>query len=136
MYPTDYGKSTLIEMAVVLGLILDANARFVVVKINEQAARECAEELARKLQLASETLHQKQLKPLVTWRHESTPFGVGGGFWIQGADHSGRNTNRSVHCYALGSRDLQGKRGRTLIDDIETQEEANSIAMRLQLEKR
>lgn len=135
MYPTDYGKSTLIEMTVVLGLILDPNARFIVVKINEQAARECAEELARKLKLASETLHEKQVGPLVMWRHEAA-FGVGGGFWVEGADHSGRNTNRSVHCYALGSRDLQGKRGRTLIDDIETQEEANSVAMRLQLEKR
>lgn len=135
MYPTDYGKSTLIEMTVVLGLLLDHDARFIVVKINEQAARECAEELARKCALAAEVTHEQSLKPLITWRGEQ-PFGVGGGFWVKGANHAGRNTNRSVHCYALGSRDLQGKRGRTLIDDIETQEEANSLAMRLQLEKR
>jgi hypothetical protein len=135
MYPTDYGKSTLIEMCVVLGLVIDPNQRYVVVKINEQAARECGEEIARKLEYASNHLHNRSIKPLVTWRNEA-PFGVGGGFWVQGAEHTGRNPNRSVHCYALGSRDLQGKRGRTLIDDIETQEEANSLAMRLQLEKR
>lgn len=135
MYPTDYGKSTLIEMCVVLGLMLDPNRRFIVIKINESAALECADELAKKLLLAFELTKDPRFKPVVSFRN-GQPWGVGRGFWIGGAIQEGRNLNRSVHVYALGSRDLQGKRGPTLIDDVETQEEANSMAMRIQLEKR
>jgi hypothetical protein len=135
MYPTDYGKSTIIEIVVVLGTILDANRRSIVVKINESAAMECADEICRKLELAAAVMKMPEIRPVVSWRN-GIPFGVGRGFWVSGADHSGRNSNKSVHVYALGSRDLQGKRGPTLVDDVETQEEANSLAMRLQLEKR
>jgi hypothetical protein len=135
MYPTDYGKSSLIEMAIVLGLLRDSDSRWIVIKINESAASEVSDELARKCQLAAEVCERPDLKPLVSWRN-GAPWGHGRGFWVVGADHTGRNLNRSVHCYALGSRDLQGKRGRTLIDDVETQEEAASPAMRLQLQKR
>jgi hypothetical protein len=135
MYPTDYGKSTIIEIVVVLGLLLDPNRRYIVVKINEQAAMECSEELARKLDHAAIVLDVSAVKPMVAWRN-GQPFGTGRGFWVPGASHDGRNSNRSVHVYALGSRDLQGKRGPTLVDDVETQEEANSLAMRQQLEKR
>jgi hypothetical protein len=135
MYPTDFGKSTIIEIVVVLGTILDPNRRSIVVKINESAAAETSSELARKLEHAGKVLGLPAIKPMISFRNHE-PFGVTKGFWCWGADHSGRNTNKSVHVYALGSRDLQGKRGPTLVDDVETQEEANSLAMRLQLEKR
>lgn len=138
MYPTDFGKSTIIEIVVVLGLILDHNRRFIVVKINESAALETSGEICGKLERAADVLSLADVRPLVTWRN-GAPFGISNGFWVGGADRAvglGRNSNRSVHVYALGSRDLQGKRGPTLIDDVETQEEANSFAMRLQLEKR
>lgn len=138
MYPTDFGKSTIIEIVVVLGLILDHNRRFIIVKINESAAMETSGEICGKLQRAADVLKLAEVRPLVAWRNGS-PFGISNGFWVGGADRAvglGRNSNRSVHVYALGSRDLQGKRGPTLVDDVETQEEANSLAMRTQLEKR
>lgn len=138
MYPTDYGKSTMIDIVVVLGLMLDFNRRFIVVKINESAAAETSGEICGKLQRAADVFSLADVRPLVAWRNGS-PFGISNGFWVGGADRSvgvGRNSNRSVHVYALGSRDLQGKRGPTLVDDVETQEEANSLAMRQQLEKR
>jgi hypothetical protein len=138
MYPTDYGKSTMIEIVVVLGLILDHNRRYIVVKINDAAAQETSYEICSKLQRAADVFKLAEVRPLVAWRN-GNPFGISNGFWVGGADRAvglGRNSNRSVHVYALGSRDLQGKRGATLVDDVETQEEANSLAMRQQLEKR
>src|SRR5262249_23501974 len=54
----------------------------------------------------------------------------------EGRDYAERNVNRSVKGYALGSRDIQGKRGDTYIDDVERQEEANSQAYRTQLKIR
>lgn len=135
MYATDHGKSMLIEMCVVLCLIIDSDTRMIVIKINDSASRECAEEIARKLQKAS--IRFPDVKPMVQWRND-IPHGIGTGFWVDGANfmESGRNINKSVRCYGLGSRDLQGKRGRTLIDDIETEEEARSEAMRTRLEAR
>ena len=134
MYATDHGKSMLIEIAVVLSMIRDCDTRFIVIKINDSASRECAEEICRKLERASAMY--PNVKPLVQWRGDQ-PHGIGTGFWVAGANFiDGRNINRSVRCYGLGSRDLQGKRGRTLIDDIETEEEARSAAMRTRLEAR
>jgi len=138
MYPTDYGKSTIIEIVCVLGLILDCNRRCIVVKINDSAAQEASAEIAGKLERAADVLKLADIRPLVAWRN-GAPYGISNGFWVAGADRAvglGRNSNRSIHVYALGSRDLQGKRGPTLVDDVETQEEASSLAMRVQLEKR
>src|ERR1700730_6099346 len=120
MYPTDYGKSTMIEIVVVLGLILDHNRRFIVVKINDAAAQETSGEICSKLQRAADVLKLAEIRPLVAWRN-GNPFGISNGFWVGGSDRAvglGRNSNRSVHVYALGSRDLQGKRGPTLVDDV------------------
>lgn len=134
MYATDHGKSMLIEIETVLNLILDADARNIIIKINDAAARECAEEIARKLEKASK--RYPQVKPVLQWRND-IPHGIGSGFWVEGANFlDGRNINRSVRCYGLGSRDLQGKRGRTKVDDVETEEEARSEAMRTRLEAR
>lgn len=135
MYGTDHGKSMQIEIDTVLSCIRNANTREIIIKINDAAAYECAEELARRLQKAS--TRYPAVEPMVQWRNES-PFGVSKGFWLKGANFidAGRNTNRSVRCYGLGSTDLQGKRGRTKIDDIETEEHASSEARRTQLEGR
>lgn len=134
MYATDHGKSMEIEIVVVLTLIREPDTRNIVIKINSAAAHECAEEICRKLHKAA--VRYPAVEPVVQWRND-IPHGIGSGFWVEGANFlDGRNINRSVRCYGLGSRDLQGKRGRTMIDDIETEEEASSEAMRKRLEAR
>lgn len=134
MYATDHGKSMEIEIDTVLDEIRNPDSRNGIIKINDSAARECSEEIARKLQKAS--VRYPEVEPMVTWRND-IPHGIGKGFWVVGANHQdGRNINRSVRCYGLGSRDLQGKRFRTKVDDVETEEEARSAAMRTRLEAR
>ena len=134
MYATDHGKSMEIEIVAVLALILNSDQRVIVIKINDAAAQECAEEIARRLEKAAD--RYPEVKPRVAWRSE-IPHGITKGFWVEGADFLGtRNINRSVRCYGLGSSDLQGKRGLTMIDDIETEKEANSAALRTRLEAR
>lgn len=135
MYPTDYGKSMEIDIDTVLSLIRNTNSREIIIKINKSAADETASELAIKLQKAS--TRYPGVEPMVQWR-DGLPHGIGKGFWVKGANFlgAGRNSNKSVRCYGLGSNDLQGKRGRTKIDDIETEEHAQSEAHRDRLEKR
>lgn len=134
MYATDHGKSMEIEIIAVLALILDADLRIIIIKINDAAAQETAQAIAIKLEKASD--RYPAVKPRVAWRSE-LPHGISKGFWIAGADFiEGRNINRSVRCYGLGSKDLQGKRGLTMIDDIETDLEAQSAALRTRLEAR
>lgn len=130
LYPTDYGKSMSIEIGTVLDLIRDPTCRTGVIKINDDAARETAAELAMRLHKAA--VKYPAVEPMISWRGE-LPHNVGKGFWVKGALATaleGRNTNRSVRCYGLGSRDLQGKRFRTRIDDIVTEQEARSQAHR------
>lgn len=135
MYPTDYGKSMEIDIDTVLSLICNTNSREIIIKINESAAGETATEIALKLQKAS--VRYPGVEPMVQWR-DGLPHGIGKGFWVKGANFlgTGRNSNKSVRCYGLGSNDLQGKRGRTKIDDVETEEHANSEAHRDRLEHR
>ncbi len=131
---TDYGKSMEIEIDTVLSLIRNANSREIVVKINDAAAKETSDELAMRLHKAA--VRYPAVEPMIQWRNE-LPHNTGKGFWVRGAAFlDGRNTNRSVRCYGLGSRDLQGKRGRTKIDDIITEEEAHSEAKRAIVEAR
>jgi len=128
MYPTDYGKSMQLEIDTVLTKIRDANSRDIIIKINDAAGRETSMELAMRLHKAAK--RYPEVEPIITWRGE-LPHNVGPGFWIAGAEFmDGRNTNKSVRCYGLGSKDLQGKRGRTKIDDIITEAEARSEAHR------
>lgn len=144
--PTDHGKSMLLEMAAAARLTADPNRRCIIVKINDTAAREVVTELARRMYQISELRHHGApaypgTKPMLRWnkgpgRAGIDPWGIGLGFDIEGRDYAERNVNRSVKGYALGSRDIQGKRGDTYIDDIERQEEANSEAYRAQLKVR
>jgi hypothetical protein len=134
MYPTDFGKSMQLDIDTVLAKIRDPNSRDIIIKINDAAARETSAELAMKLRKAAK--RYPEVEPMITWRGE-LPHNVGPGFWIAGADFlEGRNSNKSVRCYGLGSRDLQGKRGRTKIDDIITEAEARSEAHRATVDAR
>jgi hypothetical protein len=142
--PTDHGKSMLIEMAAVARLTADPDRRVLFVKINDTAARECVNELARRMYQVSQIREHggekyPGTKPMLRWgrdREGIDPWGIGLGFDLEGRDFAQRNINRSVKGYALGSRDLQGKRGDTFIDDVERQEEARSEAYRSQLQVR
>lgn len=135
--PTDFGKSMLLEMAACVRLTMDPNRRIILVKINDAAAREVTQEVCRRLQFIATELqdHGAPLYPYVApkirgMKAGADPWGVGGGFDIEGIDHQVRNINKSFRGYSLGSRDLQGKRGDTMIDDVERQEEAESEAYR------
>lgn len=142
--PTDHGKSMLLEMAACARLVADPNRRVLIVKINDDAAREVVAELARRLyQVANLREHggprYPGVQPMLRWgrgREGIDPWGIGLGFDLEGRDYAERNVNRSVKGYALGSRDIQGKRGDTFIDDVERQEEADSEAYRKQLRTR
>lgn len=134
LYPTDHGKSMLIDIDTVLAKIRDPNSRDVIIKINDAAARETASELALKLHKAAK--RYPEVEPMVTWRG-GMPHNVGPGFWIAGAEFlEGRNSNKSIRCYGLGATDLQGKRGRTKIDDIITEAQARSEAHRATVDAR
>jgi hypothetical protein len=78
-------------------------------------------------------------RPILRWtkgREGIEAWGIGDGFDIEGRNYEERNINSSLRGYSLGSRDLQGKRGDTFIDDVERQEEAESQAYRKQLKIR
>ncbi len=155
MYPTDHGKSMLLEMAAVLRLCVNPNRRIIGIKINDAAAQESAQEVCRRLRIAAylerwpdgrlvynPDAHELDcpydyVEPVrIRWDGE-VPVGVTKGFDVIGINHGeDRNVNHSVRFYGLGSKDLQGKRGDTLMDDIERQEEATSEAYRRQLETR
>lgn len=142
--PTDHGKSMLLEMAACCRLTADTNRRLIVVKINDSAAREVTSECARRMFRISKLQHHggpmyPGTEPMLRWsrgREGVDPWGIGSGFDIEGRNFDERNVNSSFKGYALGSRDLQGRRGDTLVDDVERQEEADSEAYRRQLRVR
>lgn len=142
LHPTH--NSMLLEMTAAARLVVNPNRRIIVVKINDSAAREVTAEVARRMhQVGQLKEHGAPMypgtSPLLRWskgREGIDPWGVGNGFDVEGRDYTERNVNMSFKGYALGSRDLQGKRGDTLIDDIERQEEADSLAYRRQLRVR
>jgi len=142
--PTDTGKSFLLEVTACARLVANPNRRIIMVKINDGAAREVTAELARRMfQISQLKLNGAPMypgtEPMLRWSRGRTgidPWGIGNGFSVEGRDYLDRNVNESVKSYALGSRDLQGKRGDTLVDDVERQEEADSDAYRRQLRVR
>lgn len=142
--PTDMGKSMLLEMAACARLVADPNRRILVVKINDNAAREVTAEVGRRMfQISKLRLNGGPMypgtAPLLRWskgREGIDAWGIGDGFDLEGRNYAERNINNSFRGYSLGSRDLQGKRGDTFIDDVERQEEADSEAYRKQLKVR
>lgn len=136
--PTDHGKSMLLEMAAVIRNAEDPDRRFILVKINDDAAKEVCIEICRRLEFISTELRQNGAplypgsQPQVTWRG-GTPWGVSKGFDVVGRDFRSRNINPSIRSASVGSRDIQGKRGDTAVDDVERLEEAESEAYRRQL---
>jgi hypothetical protein len=143
-WPTDFGKSMALEITACARLVADPDRRIILVKINDNAAREVSAEVARRMFQISKLRHHggpmyPGTAPMLRWtkdREGIDAWGIGDGFDIEGRDFTARNINKSFRGYSLGSRDLQGKRGDTMIDDIERQEEADSEAYRRQLKVR
>lgn len=143
-WPTDFGKSMALEVAACCRLVADPNRRIILIKINDNAAREVTAEIARRMFQISQLREHGGPKypntaPILRWtkgREGIDAWGIGDGFDIEGRNFQERNINSSFRGYSLGSRDLQGKRGDTMIDDIERQEEADSEAYRRQLRVR
>lgn len=136
--PTDHGKSMLLELACVLRYVVNPDRRFILVKINDDAAKEVCVEICRRLLFVSTELRHNgaplypMVEPQVVWRG-NMPWGISKGFDIAGRDFRDRNINPSFRSASVGSRDLQGKRGDTAVDDVERMEEAESEAYRKQL---
>jgi hypothetical protein len=130
MLPTDHGKSTLIEIAVILGIIRDPQRANIVVKVSEEAAKDVARTICWQLMNAS--TRYPHCKPLVRWSKMKEQPEATGSFYVVGGDRENRNP--TVFAGSIGSRDLQGRRGRTFIDDVETANEARSPAFRASLE--
>jgi hypothetical protein len=119
LYPTDHGKSTLIEMSVVLHVILDPFRANLVIKASPDAAAEFSMVACTLLERAAEKY--PWVKPRVRHDQTGTPL-PGRGFHVEGGNMA--NRNKAVMSVSIGARDLQGRRARTHIDDVETMREA------------
>jgi hypothetical protein len=132
-YPTDYGKSTLVEMSVVLSLIFwpedTVNA---VIKANEDAAVAAARVCWWKLDFASKIL--PYCRPMSGIRQGNPE--VKKGFFIEGSElrtFGGRDP--SVYPAGIGDSSLPGRRGRAHFDDLETENTVKSEAKMDTLQK-
>lgn len=142
--PTDHGKSSGVEIVHCCRLCEDPNRRQLAIKSNDTTAQETTVEVARRLRQIADgvTFHGgpmfEWVEPQVTWRgmRGDEPYGVRDGFDVVGVDRRMRNPNRSFRGYGIGDRDLQGKRGDTSIDDVETLEHADSQAEQRRLSAR
>lgn len=133
MLPTDHGKSTLLEMSVVLSLILDPTHPNIVVKISPTAAKQTLESCC--VRLIKAATRYPWVEPKVPQSRITGLPQVGHGFFVTGADFTNVR-NPSLYAASLGEADNQGRRGRTHIDDIETEREGKYIAYRERLEGR
>jgi hypothetical protein len=125
LYPTDHGKSTILQISVVLGMIREPMRPNIVIKVTDDKARETVAVIARRLHIAAE--RYPEVEPNV--RNFDR---VGDGFYVAGADRL--NDNPSVYASGIASSDLQGRRGRTHIDDVESPKQARSPAYQQILE--
>lgn len=125
-YPTDYGKSTLIEMSVVLSLIFwPRDTSNAIVKANEDAAVAAARVIWWKLSRAADLL--AYARPLTGLRQGNPE--VKKGFYIEGSElrtFGGRDP--SVYPAGIGDTSLPGRRGRAHFDDLETENVVKSEA--------
>jgi hypothetical protein len=128
MYPTDHGKSMLCEMSVVLSICDNPDRRQIYVPAAKETASDFLVTCAVHLEHASE--RYPDVLPLVRHDEHGTPV-CGAGFYVKGADR--RNKNRSIMAFTLGGKVKQGRRGRTHVDDVETEKEGQYSVAREQL---
>lgn len=125
-YPTDYGKSTLIEMSCVFSLLFwPKSTSNTIVKANEDASVAAARVCWWKLTRASSCF--PYARPLTGLRQGNPE--VKKGFFIQGSElrtFGGRDP--SIYPAGIGDSSLPGRRGRAHFDDLETENVVKSEA--------
>ncbi len=115
-YPTDYGKSTLIDMSVVMSLVLwPQDTKNTIVKATDDAAAASLKAVYWKLHMASQAL----------------PYAapVCRGFFVAGSllrEFGSRDP--SVYGAGIADSSLPGRRGRAHFDDLETENTVKSEA--------
>jgi hypothetical protein len=127
-YPTDYGKSTLVDLDTVASLLFwPEDTLNLVVKRSREAACKAAQGIAFKLLRASE--HFPYARPLCRWDSRTTMPMVNDGYFIAGCRlRELGERNRSVYPAGIGQRANQGMRGRTKLDDLEDENTLKSDA--------
>lgn len=133
LMPTDHGKSTCLKISVVLSLILNPQQPNIIVKISKTAAIGALQSIVFTLIKASE--EYEYVKPMVRMNRSTGLPLVGHSFMIKGGDWSNVD-NPSVYAASIWEADLQGRRGRAHVDDIETEREGRYLAYRERLEAR
>ena len=118
-YPTDYGKSTLVDADTVVSLILWPEETLnIIIKRAVEAAVAAAISCAFMLLRASE--YFPYARPLCRWDVQTGLPQVKGGYFIEGCRLRTRGErNRSVFPAGIASTVVQGMRGRTKLDDLE-----------------
>ncbi len=127
-YPTDYGKSTLVDIDTVCSLLFwPEDTLNLVIKRAADTAVKAAQGCAFRLRRASE--HFPYARPLCRWDVNTTLPMVKEGFFIEGCrlrDLGERN--RSLYPAGIGAVAIQGMRGRTKLDDLEDENTIKSEA--------
>src|SRR5262245_32989373 len=127
-YPTDHGKSTLVDADTVISVILWPEETLnLIIKAAVETAIASAQACAFKLFRAAE--YFPYARPLCRWDSKTGMPQVKSGFFVEGCRlRNLGERNRSVYPAGIGSRSVQGMRGRTKIDDVEDQNVLKSEA--------
>jgi hypothetical protein len=127
-YPTDHGKSTLVDADTVISIILWPEETLnLIIKAAVETAVASAQACAFKLTRAAE--YFPYARPLCRWDLQTGMPQVKSGYFVEGCRLRSRGErNRSVYPAGIGSRSVQGMRGRTKLDDLEDQNTLKSEA--------
>jgi len=127
-YPTDHGKSTLVDADTVISCLLWPEETLnIVIKGAKETAVASAQACAFKLQRAAE--YFPYAMPLCRWDLKTGMPQVKSGFFIEGCRlRQLGERNRSVYPAGIAERAVQGMRGRAKLDDLEDENVLKSEA--------
>lgn len=127
-YPTDHGKSTLVDADTVISLLLWPEETLnIIIKAAKETAVAAAQACAFKLQRASE--YFPYARPLCRWDVQTGLPQVKNGYFIEGCRlRVLGERNRSVYPAGIAEKAVQGMRGRAKLDDLENENTLRSEA--------
>lgn len=127
-YPTDHGKSTLVDADTVCSLLLWPEETLnIIIKRAVETAIASAQACAFKLLRASD--HFPYARPLCRWDVQTGLPQVKAGYFIEGCRlRNLGNRDRSVYPAGIASASVQGMRGRSKLDDLEDENTLKSEA--------
>lgn len=127
-YPTDHGKSTLVDADTVISLLLWPEETLnIIIKAAKETAVASAQACAFKLQRASE--YFPYARPLCRWDVQTGLPQVKNGYFIEGCRlRTQGERNRSVYPAGIAEKAVQGMRGRAKLDDLENENTLRSEA--------